>query len=62
MGNPRLLHGKPLYDGTTGLLNENIYLRSKINVILAMGNIIVSLRREADAMKLLPNVERFHSC
>ena len=33
-----------------------------MNVILAKGNSIVALRREADAMTLLPNVERFHSC
>ena len=36
--------------------NENIYLTSKINVILVMGNIIVVLRRKPDAMTLLPNV------
>ena len=60
--NPQLLRGKPLCYGTIGLLNQNIYLRSKMNVILAKGNSIVALRREADAMTLLPNVERFHSC
>ena len=60
--NPWLLCGKPLCYRTIGLLNQNIYLRSKINVVLAKGNSIVALRREADAMTLLPNVERFHSC
>ena len=34
----------------------NIYLTSKMNVILAMGNSIVVLRRKTDAMALLPNV------
>ena len=34
----------------------NIYLTSKINVILAVGNIIVVLRRKPDAMTLLANV------
>ena len=34
--------------GTIGLLNGHVYLRSKINVILAMGNIIVALRRKAE--------------
>ena len=34
----------------------NIYLTSKINVILAMKNIVVVLRRKPDAMTLLPNV------
>ena len=39
-------------------MTENIYLTSKFNVILAMGNIIVVLRRKPDAMTLLvlPNV------
>ena len=54
--NPRLLRGKPLHYGTLGLMTENIYLSSKFNVILAMGNIIVVLRRKPDAMTLLPNV------
>ena len=35
----------------------NIYQTSKINVILAMGNIIMVLRRKTDAMTLLPNVD-----
>ena len=39
----------------------HIYLRSKINVILAKRNIVVVLRK-ADAMTMLPNVERRHSC
>ena len=34
----------------------NIYLTSKISIILAMGNIIVVWRRKADAMTLLPNI------
>ena len=34
----------------------NIYLTSKINVTLAMGNIVVVLRRKLDAMTLLTNV------
>ena len=34
----------------------NIYLTSEINVILAMGNIIVVLRRKPDAMTVLANV------
>ena len=54
--NPRLLLGKPLYYGTIGLMMGNIYLTSMINVILAMGNIIVVWRRKLDAMTLLPNV------
>ena len=54
--NPRLLRGKPLQYGTVGLMTGNIYLTSKLNVILAMGNIIVVLRRKPDAMTLLPNV------
>ena len=37
----------------------NIYLTSEINVILAMGNIIVVLRRKPDAMTLLPNLRDF---
>ena len=40
----------------------HIYLRSKINVILAKRNIVVVLRRKPDAMTMLPNVERRHSC
>ena len=44
--NPQLLHGKPLYYGTIGPLNGNIYLRSKINVILAKGNTVVALRKK----------------
>ena len=40
----------------------HIYLRSKINVILARRNIVVVLRRKPDAMTMLPNVERRHSC
>ena len=59
--NPRFLHGKPLYYGTIGLLNGNICLRYKINVILAKGYRIVVLRRKPDAMTLLLNVKRFHT-
>ena len=40
----------------------HMYLRSKINVILAKRNIVVVLRRKPDAMTMLPNVERHHSC
>ena len=54
--NPWLLRGKPLCYGTIVQLNGNIYLISKINVILAKGNTIVALRRKPDAMTLLPNV------
>ena len=32
----------------------HIYLRSKINVILAKRNIVVVLRRKPDAMTMLP--------
>ena len=42
--NHQLLCGKPLCYGTIGLLNKNIHLRSKINVILAKGSIIVASR------------------
>ena len=49
---PSALHGKPLCYGTVGLLNQNIYLRSKINVTLAKGNTIVALRRKPGAMTL----------
>ena len=35
---------------------RKIYLTSKINVILALENIIVVLRRKPDAMTMLPNV------
>ena len=34
-----------------------IYLRSKINVIMAKRNIVVVLSRKPDAMTMLPNVE-----
>ena len=60
--NPRLLRGKALYYGTIRLWKRNFCQRSKINVILEKGNIIVALRRKADAMTLLPNVKRFHNC
>ena len=40
----------------------HIHLISKINVILAKKNIGVVLRRKPDAMTMLPNVERRHSC
>ena len=60
--NYRLLRGKPLCYGTIGLLNQNIYLRSKINVTLPKGNTVVALRKKPDAMTLLQNVDRFHSC
>ena len=40
----------------------HIYMRSKINVILAKRNIVVVLRRKPDAMTMLPNVERRQSC
>ena len=43
------------YSRTTG----TIYARSKINFILAKGNIIVALRRKPDAMALLQNVKKF---
>ena len=52
--NPRLLRGKPLHYDTVGVMMGNIYLTFKINVILAMGNIIVVLRKP-DAMTLLAN-------
>ena len=55
--NPRLLRGQLLCYGRVGLLNPNIYLRCKINVILAKGNTVVALRKIPDAMTLLPNVE-----
>ena len=51
---PSAFTWKPLYYGTIGLIMGNIYLTTKINVILAMGNIIVVLRRKPDAMTLLP--------
>ena len=54
--NPRLVRGKLLYYGTIGLMMGNIYLTCKINVILAMGNIIVVLRRKPDAKTVLANV------
>ena len=60
--NPRLLREKPLCYSTIGLLNQNIYLRSEINVILAKRNIVAVLRRKPDAMTMLPNVERRLSC
>ena len=51
----RLQGGKPLafvrkisLYGTIALLNVNVYLRSKINIILAKGTIIVALRRKAE--------------
>ena len=53
--NRLLLLGTPLYYGTIGLLNGNIYLRSKINVTLPKRYITVALRRKADAMALLTN-------
>ena len=59
--NPRLLHGKPLYYGPIGLMMGNIYLTSKINVILAMGNIIVALRGKADATSVLCKRMRLHN-
>ena len=34
--------------GTIALLNGNVYLRSKINIILAKENIMVALRRKAE--------------
>ena len=34
----------------------HIYLRCKINIVLAKGNIVVVLRRKPDAMTMLPNV------
>ena len=40
----------------------HIFLRCKINDILAKRNIVVVLRRKPDAMAILPNVERRHSC
>ena len=38
-----------------------IYLRSKINVILAKRNIVVALRRKPDAMTLLPGANRIQN-
>ena len=53
--NPRLLHGKPLYYGTMGLVNGNIYLRNvRIMSYWQKGNTIVALRRKPEAIALLP--------
>ena len=53
--NPRLLHGKPLYYGTMGLVNGNIYLRNiRVMLYWQKGNIIVALRRKPDAIAPLP--------
>ena len=58
--NPRLLRGKPLYCGTIGLVNGNIYLRNiRLMLYWQKGNIIVVLRRKPDAIALLPKEKRF---
>ena len=58
--NPRLLCGKPLYYGTVGLVNGNIYLGNiRLMLYWQKGNIIVALRRKPDAIALLPKVKRF---
>ena len=56
--NPWLLRGKPLYYGTVGLVNGNIYLRN-IRLYWQKRNIIVALRRNPDAIALSPKVKRF---
>ena len=40
--------------------NGIVYLRSKVNVKLVKGNIILGLRRKPDAMRLLLGVKRFY--
>ena len=58
--NPQLLRGKPLYYGTMGRVNGNIYLRNiRLMLYWQKGNIIVALKGKPGAIALSPKVEIF---